>query len=167
MKNPRFASCSGMLSRASRQMTAKVDPGMSNRRVINPDTGCISFGIVPKIKMRGLVCEEAEIHLFEGRHWGPTAALARHTFGRSTKRKCGRWVLGAKMKSGGMLQAWCAVDPRSICPSGGARRTDAGFWLSEALRDWQYWNFGTTRDSDARSGPSLRHIPENKRTASG
>ena len=58
-------------------MTVEVDPGMSNRRVINPDTGCISFGIVPKIKVRGLVCEEAEIHLFEGRHWGPNRGFGK------------------------------------------------------------------------------------------
>ena len=50
---------------------------MSNRRVINPDTGCKSFGIVPKIKVRGLVCEEAEIHLFEGRHWGPNRGFGK------------------------------------------------------------------------------------------
>ena len=50
---------------------------MSYRRVINPDTGCMSFGIVPKIKVRGLACEQAEIHLFEGRHWGPNRGFGK------------------------------------------------------------------------------------------
>jgi|GEM_PF-1399142 len=48
---------------------------MSNLCVINPSTGSISFGIVPKIKVLGLICEQAEIHLFKGRHWGPHSGL--------------------------------------------------------------------------------------------
>ncbi len=78
---------------------------MSNLCVINPFTGSISFGIVPKIKVPGLISEQAEIHLFEGRHWGPHRGFGKNTFGQSTKQKCSRWVLGAKMKSRIMLQA--------------------------------------------------------------
>lgn len=40
---------------------------MSNLCVISPFTGSISFGVVPKIKVPGLICEPAEIHLFERR----------------------------------------------------------------------------------------------------
>ncbi len=50
---------------------------MSNLCVINPSTGSISFGIVPKIKVPGLICEQAEIHLFEGRHWGPHSGFGK------------------------------------------------------------------------------------------
>ena len=37
--------------------------------IINPRNGNFSFGVVPGIKVRGLACEQAEIYLFQGKHW--------------------------------------------------------------------------------------------------
>ena len=50
---------------------------MSSPPVINSVTEGMSFGVVPRIKVPGLTCEQAEIHLFEGRHWGPNRGFGR------------------------------------------------------------------------------------------
>ena len=50
---------------------------MSSRSVINPGTGSTSFGLVPSIKVPGLICEQAEIHLVEGKHRGPNRGFGK------------------------------------------------------------------------------------------
>jgi hypothetical protein len=44
---------------------------MSFRPILNPNTGNTVFGILPPLRLGGLVVEEAGVLLFEGRHVGP------------------------------------------------------------------------------------------------
>lgn len=51
---------------------------MSRRRVLNPVTGGTSFGLVPRIRVAGqTICEQAEIQLVEGKHWGPNRGFGK------------------------------------------------------------------------------------------
>jgi hypothetical protein len=52
---------------------------LSSRPILNPGTGLCSFGVVPGLKLAGLVLAEAEIHLPMGRHIGPNRGFGvRH-----------------------------------------------------------------------------------------
>jgi hypothetical protein len=52
---------------------------LSSLAILNPLTGLQSFGIVPSLKLSGVMLPEAPIHLPLGRHIGPNKGFgARH-----------------------------------------------------------------------------------------